>query len=220
MYTKMSESVAATTSTTVSANKKASTKKTPAKPTATKAKPAVVKKSTPKKEAAKPKAKSKPKHATFNEMVSEAIKNLADRSGSSRQAILKYISANFQIDPKTVNQHLKAALVNGIKNNAFKRTSGIGASGSFKLNEKKSSPAVKKEVVAGAKPNVAAAKPFKKVIKIVSPKKVAVAKPKVVAAKPVIKKAITKAAAKSKTKTATPPVKKQAPRKASAAKSS
>jgi hypothetical protein len=124
----MSESVAAT----ASANKKASTKKTPAKPTATKAKPFVVeeKKSTPKKE-----AKSKPKHQTFNEMVSEAIKNLADRSGSSKEAILKYISANFQIDPKPVNQHLKVAPKNGIKNNAFKQTSGVGASGSFKLSD-------------------------------------------------------------------------------------
>jgi hypothetical protein len=45
---------------------------------------------------------------TYREMVGKAIAALKERGGSSRQAILKYIMANFNVgkDPKTVNVHL------------------------------------------------------------------------------------------------------------------
>jgi len=80
---------------------------------------------------------NKAKHPTFALMITEAITKLAERSGSSRQAIVKYILANFQVDPKILNQHVKVALKNGITKGVFKQSSGIGAAGSFKLGEKK-----------------------------------------------------------------------------------
>jgi histone H1/5 len=42
-------------------------------------------------------------------MVGKAISALKERGGSSRQAILKYIMANFNVgkDAKSVNAHLK-----------------------------------------------------------------------------------------------------------------
>ena len=40
-------------------------------------------------------------------------------------------------DEKVVNQHLKMALRAGVKNNSLKQSKGQGASGSFRLGEKK-----------------------------------------------------------------------------------
>ncbi|TRY79287.1 hypothetical protein TCAL_14797 [Tigriopus californicus] len=56
-------------------------------------------------------------HPGYAKMVHEALKHLQDRKGSSRQAILKYIMANFTVgnDQKPVNNHLKKALVGGTK---------------------------------------------------------------------------------------------------------
>lgn len=78
-------------------------------------------------------------HPTYAKMVQEALKHLQDRKGSSRQAILKYIMANFTVgnDQKPVNNHLKKALVGGTKNGSLKNVGqGKGASGLFKLPEK------------------------------------------------------------------------------------
>ena len=62
-----------------------------------------------------------------------------ERGGSSRQAILKYIVKHYNVgkDEKVVNQHLKMALRAGVKNNSLKQSKGQGASGSFRLGEKK-----------------------------------------------------------------------------------
>jgi histone H1/5 len=48
-------------------------------------------------------------HPKYSEKVGKAIAALKERGGSSRQAILKYIMANFNVgkDAKTVNVHLK-----------------------------------------------------------------------------------------------------------------
>jgi len=72
-------------------------------------------------------------HPKYSEMVKAALKSLNDRSGSSRAAILKFVLANYSLDPVQANQHLKSALKNGVKSNALKQTKGHGASGSFKL---------------------------------------------------------------------------------------
>ena len=53
------------------------------------------KKKSPKKKAA---AKKPAAHPSFNEMVAAAIAALKERSGSSRQAIVKYIKANFKVN--------------------------------------------------------------------------------------------------------------------------
>jgi histone H1/5 len=51
-------------------------------------------------------------------MVGKSIVALKERGGSSRQAILQYVMANFNVgkDAKTVNVHLKLSLRAGVKN--------------------------------------------------------------------------------------------------------
>jgi len=72
-------------------------------------------------------------HPKYSDMIKSALKALNDRGGSSRAAILKFVLANYSLDPVQANQHLKLALKNGIKSKHFKQTKGNGASGSFKL---------------------------------------------------------------------------------------
>jgi len=74
-------------------------------------------------------------HPKYSDMIKSALKSLNERSGSSRAAILKYVLANYKLDPAQANQHLKSALKNGVKAKYFKQTKGNGASGSFKLAE-------------------------------------------------------------------------------------
>merc|ERR1739838_455918 len=125
-------------------------------------------------DAAKPKKVAKPKapaaHPKYSVMIGAAIAALKDRTGSSRQAILKYICANYKVDAAKAGQHLRMALKAGIKKGTLKmaKESGKGV-GCFKLVKvekpkkakkavKPKKPAVKK---AAAKPKKAAAKPKK-----------------------------------------------------------
>ena len=150
----------------------------------------------PKKPSARPK---------YSEMETQAINILKKRGGSSRQAVLKYVMANFNVgkDAKSVNAHLDLALGAGVKNKSLKQSKGTGASGSFKVGE----------VKAAKKPTKAkkAAKP-----KAVKPKK-SVAKKAAVennAQKPSTKKATAKPKKeKSSTKTSAKPKAKKAPKK-------
>lgn len=111
---------------------------TPAKPKKAGRAPAAKKASPAKKAAspAKPKAPKAPKakkegakavpaaHPPYLEMVVKAVTALKERNGSSRQAILKYIMANFAVgaDPKAANLHLKQALKRGVTSGALKNT--------------------------------------------------------------------------------------------------
>ena len=100
--------------------------------------PAAVKaKSTPKKKTSKPKTAAA--HPKYNVMIAAAISSLKERGGSSRQAILKYILANYKVgdNPNAVNARLKTALKSGVKAATLKQSKGTGASGSFRLGEKK-----------------------------------------------------------------------------------
>merc|ERR1712165_329903 len=135
------------------------------------------------KKAAKPKAPAA--HPKYSVMIAAAIAALKDRTGSSRQAILKYICANYKVDAAKAGQHLRMALKAGIKKGTLKmaKESGKGA-GCFKL--------VKVEKPKKAKKAVKPKKPAVK--KAAKPKKPA-AKPKKAAAKP---KAAKKAPAKAK----------------------
>ena len=124
----------------------------------------------------KTKVAAKPKkpaaHPKYSEMVGKAIAALKERGGSSRQAILKYIMANFNDgkDAKNVNVHLKLSLRAGVKNKCLKQSKGTGASGSFKIGE-----VVKPKKKLAAKPK--AAKPKKaKTPKKTSAKKLDAAK--------------------------------------------
>lgn len=146
------------------------------------------------------KAKKPADHPMYKEMIAAAIKALANKSGSSKQAISKYISANYKVGDRH-EAHLRSALLRGITSGALVKKSGVGCSGSFKLAKPVAAP--KKKVAAKPK---AAAKPKKKAAtpkKKVAPKKKA-ATPKKKAATP--------------KKKAAPKKKKAAPRKKPAAK--
>lgn len=166
----------------------------------------------PAKKAAPKKAKAPAAHPKYSEMISQAVTSLKERGGSSRQAILKYIMANFKVgdNVNSINSHLKMALRAGVKNNSLKQSKGTGASGSFKVGEVKK--AAKPKVKKAVKPKKPAAK---------KPKKAKT--PKKAAAKPKKAKSPKKAAKPKKVKTpkkaaAAKPKKAKTPKKAAAAK--
>merc|ERR1711863_6682 len=144
-------------------------------------------------DAAKPKKVAKPKapaaHPKYSVMIAAAIAALKDRTGSSRQAILKYVCANYKVDAAKAGQHLRMALKAGIKKGTLKmaKESGKGA-GCFKL------------------------------VKVEKPKKVKAVKPKKPAAKKAKKPAAKKPAAKPKKAAAKKPAAKKPAAKKPAAK--
>ena len=80
------------------------------------------------------KAKVVAVHPKFNEMVVSAISSLKERKGSSRNAILKYISANYKLGTnKKINSNLKTCLRNGVSIGLLNQVKGTGATGSFKV---------------------------------------------------------------------------------------
>ena len=128
-------------------------------------------------------------HPTFAVMIAAAIAELKERKGSSRQAIEKYVAANYKVGPKYTGP-LKQALKKGVEKGTLVQTKGFGASGSFKIAkpEPEKKPAVKKPAA------------------------------KKTATKKVTKKTPTKKAAAKKTATKKPATKKAAPKKATAKK--
>lgn len=127
------------------------------------------------KKASKPKAKKAAQHPVYKDMVLAAIAALKDRTGSSRQAILKYILANYKDVgvEKQVNSRLKLALKRMSDNGDLKHVKGKGASGSFRAAEKAKAAPKKK---AAKKPK-AKKSPKKKVAKKAAAKKPAAKKP-------------------------------------------
>merc|ERR1712098_448178 len=73
------------------------------------------------------------KKLTYLEMVTEAIKALKDRSGSSRQVITRYILETHKVDSAKVI-HIRKAIAHGMEKGILKqaRPSGKGA-GSFRV---------------------------------------------------------------------------------------
>merc|ERR1711990_174855 len=134
-------------------------------------------------DAAKPKKVAKPKapaaHPKYSVMIAAAIAALKDRTGSSRQAILKYVCANYKVDAAKAGQHLRMALKAGIKKGSLKmaKESGKGA-GKFKLVkvEKPKKKAAPKKKPAAKKAKKPAAKKAAKPAKKAAPKKKAAAK--------------------------------------------
>merc|ERR1712215_465539 len=113
--------------------------------------------------------------------MGEAIKALKDRSGSSRQAITRYILETHKVDSAKVI-HIRKAIAHGIEKGTLKqaRTSGKGA-GSFRVvkeeKPKKALETKKKSVKKVVKASSAGASSVKKnlqkkTIKKVAPKKV------------------------------------------------
>merc|ERR1719419_1321012 len=140
--------------------------------------------------AAAPKAKkaAKPKvaaaHPKYSVMIATAIKTLKDRTGSSRQAILKYICANYKVDAAKAAVQIRLALKRGVAKGALKmaRASGKGA-GSYKLAKVEKPKKVKKVKKPVAKKAKKAKKPAAKKAKKPAAKK---------AKKPAAKKAAPK----------------------------
>merc|ERR1712058_74819 len=144
--------------------------------------------------------KVKAKKLTYLEMVTEAIKVLKDRMGSSRQAITRYIIETHKIDAAKVI-HIRKAIAHGMEKGILKqaRASGKGA-GSFRVaKEEKPKKATKpKKPVAKkvAKASSAGAMTVKKNLQKKTVKKVAP------------KKVVKKAGAKTQEKKTTKPTKK------------
>ena len=180
------------------------------------------------KKAAKPKKPAE--HPKYGVMIANAITALKERKGSSRQAILNYLLKNFNVgkDAKAVNSRLKMALRRGVEKGTLKQCKGHGASGSFRLGEKKAGSPKKKAVKAkkpkSPKKKKAAKKPAaegeKKVAKKAakpkkakSPKKAAKPKKAKSPKKPAAKKASKPKAAKSKAKKSPKKASKKAAKK-------
>ncbi|BFZ10439.1 hypothetical protein BsWGS_13478 [Bradybaena similaris] len=172
---------------------------------ATPAAPAAAPTKVAKKKPASSKAKGPSAHPQYKVMIAAAVNALKERGGSSRQAILKYIIANYKVgnNPTAINARLKAALKAGVKAGNLKQSKGTGAAGSFRLGDK--SEKVKKEGKAKS--------PKKKAAK--SPKKAGEAK-KPKAAKKTVKKAAAAKKPKSPKKKAAKPKKAKSPKKAAA----
>ena len=143
------------------------------------------------KKAAAPKKPAE--HPKYSEMIISAITTLKERNGSSRQAIVKYIKANYKVKDNC-ETHIKLALKRGVLSAALAQPKGTGASGSFKvIPVPKKKPAAKKP--AAKKTQVVAKKPA---AKKTTPKKKAAPKRKNSAKKAGNKSTPKKKAAKAK----------------------
>merc|ERR1712156_524252 len=149
------------------------------------------------------KAKAPAAHPPYATMIAAAIKGLGDKKGSSRQAILKYIVANYKVDAAKAAVRVRLALKKMIaaKKVVAAAAAGKKGAGSFKLPAKE--PKAKKPKAKKPKKVKKAKKPAAK-----KPKKAA-KKPS--AKKPAAKKAAKKPAAKKAAKK--PAAKKAAPKK-------
>lgn len=74
-------------------------------------------------------------HPSYSQMINEAIAALKDRKGSSRVAILKYISHRYQLSDngKRVHSQLRLAIKRGIASGKLMLAKGAGVNGSFRL---------------------------------------------------------------------------------------
>merc|ERR1712108_133229 len=109
------------------------------------------------KKAAKPKAPAA--HPPYAAMIKAAIKALGDKKGSSRQAILKYVCANYKVDAAKAAGRVRLALKKLVASKAIVAAAAAGkkGAGSFKLAEKPK-PAKKAKKPAAKKAKKPAAK--------------------------------------------------------------
>lgn len=63
--------------------------------------------------------RAKPSHPPYIDMIKQAIKALNERKGSSRQAIFKYVIANFNLDSKTVSLYGNLAIRKGLESGSL-----------------------------------------------------------------------------------------------------
>lgn len=119
-----------------------------------------------------------PTHPPYVEMIRAAIAALKERGGSSRQKILQYILANFDVGNETsqVNARVRNALRSGVEKGVLLRSANAkGANGSFRIGKalaKKGKKSPKRKGKSPRKVKRSAAKSRK------SPKKAARKSPK------------------------------------------
>merc|ERR1719461_835161 len=162
--------------------------------------------------AAAPKTKkvaAKPKAPAAHPPYANMIKALGDKKGSSRQAILKYVCANYKVDAAKATSRVRIALKKLVDSKAIVTAAAAGkkGAGSFKLPAKEPKAAKKPAKPKAKKPKTAAKKKVAKKAPAKAKAAKAPAKPKAKAA-PAKKKA---APAKPKAKSS--PKKKAAPKK-------
>merc|ERR1719481_1449405 len=123
-------------------------------------------------------------------MIAAAITALKSRTGSSRQAILKYIVANYKVDAAKAATQVRLALKRGVAKGTLKAAKATGkGAGCFKVVKVEKPKKVKK--VKKPKAKKATKKPAAKKAK--KPAKKAAKKPaKKAAKKPAAKKAAPK----------------------------
>ena len=85
----------------------------------------------------RPAPKKPADHPKYIDMIIAAITVLNERTGSSRQAIVKYIKANYKVGGNaSVDVKIKRALKRGVMSGILLQAKGAGASGSFKVAKK------------------------------------------------------------------------------------
>ncbi|GLI77131.1 hypothetical protein PoHVEF18_005416 [Penicillium ochrochloron] len=156
----------------------------------------------PKKATSVTKKAAAPAHASYRDMIKDAIVNLKERNGSSRQAIKKYVSSNNKINvasQATFDAQFNKAIKAGVEKGEF--TQPKGPSGPVKLAKKEPAPkpAAKKATTA-KKPAAAKATAAKKTATSAT-KKTAASKAATTTPKPAAAK---KATATKKTTAAKP----------------
>ncbi|XP_047525110.1 histone H1B-like [Pieris napi] len=110
--------------------------------------PATPAKKAPKAAAAAKKPKARPTHPKTSEMVNSAIKELKERSGSSLQAIKKYIASNYSLDAERLAPFIRKYLKRAVASGTLIQTKGKGASGSFKIDSKSGTGGAAKKATA------------------------------------------------------------------------
>lgn len=180
------------------------------------------KKAEPKKKQAKStKPRAPAQHPKYSEMIVAAITATKERSGTSRQKILKYIGANYKVS-EGYETHARLALKRMVTSGTLIQTKGTGASGSFKVAKKSTEPAKKKTAAKKKKPATpkkageakkkpAAKKPAAQKKKATPKKDKPKSAKKPAAKKPAAKKPATK---KPKTQAKKPAAAKKSPKKA------
>jgi len=155
------------------------------------------------------KAKKAAEHPKYIDMIVAAIEGLKERTGSSRQAIIKYIKSNYKVG-ENADAQIKLNLKRNVTNGGLVQVKGQGASGSFKVAKKApvaKKPTAKKAATKKAAPKkvakkAAAKKPAAKKTPVKAkkstPKKKAKAPAKKASAKKPAKKAVKKTASKKK----------------------
>ncbi|VDN93222.1 unnamed protein product [Brugia pahangi] len=132
-------------------------------------------------------AKVMKNHPSYSQMIKEAIVALKDRKGSSRVAILKYISGHYQLgdNGKRVHSQLRLAIKKGIASGKLTLAKGAGVNGSFRLGtatdtKTKRGPHKQKEITSKKekKSKVTSAAPKKPRVKKVATAKSPKQKPK------------------------------------------